>query len=108
MTPLCRGDLKDSGRFCAPYLVGAADAQTRRPAFQRSLIPTRSLLPERFRGPVAPSAAGTRPLSPAPGGWDAGTLAETGPRFKEGFAGKEAVAVEAGNSFVAWRDVGYD
>jgi hypothetical protein len=57
-------------------------------AFQRSLFPARSLMPERFRGPVAPSAAGTRPLSPAPGGWDMGTLAETRRRFKDGMGSR--------------------
>jgi hypothetical protein len=57
----------------------------RTPAFQRSLFPARSLLPERFRGPVAPSATDANPFSPAPGGWDSGTLAESGRGFKEGF-----------------------
>jgi hypothetical protein len=56
----------------------------RAPAFQRSLFPARSLVPERFRGPVAPSAADANPLSPAPGGWDGGTLAESRQSFKEG------------------------
>ena len=38
-------------------------------------------LPERFRGPVAPSAAGSGPLSPAPGGWD--KTQDAGKRVKE-------------------------
>ena len=81
--PLSR-NLRDSGH-AAPYSVGASHACSRVPAFQRSLFPARSLLPERFRGPVAPSAADTSPLSPAPGGWDGGTLAESdAARVKEG------------------------
>ncbi len=57
------------------------------PAFQRSLIPARSLLPERFRGPVAPSAAEAfPPLSPAPGGWDATNMQETESGNNDGYA----------------------
>ncbi len=67
LTPLCRGYLKDSapgpvGR--TPYFFGAVG---QRPAgFPEVSIPARSLVPERFRGPVAPSAAATKPHSPAP------------------------------------------
>jgi hypothetical protein len=39
--------------------------------------PAAVLLPERFRGPVAPSAADPYPLSPAPGGWDARRMPES-------------------------------
>ncbi len=59
--PLSR-NLRDSAAW-PPYSVGAADAGP--PAFQRSLSPARSLVPERFRGPVAPSAAAEAALSRA-------------------------------------------
>ena len=73
------------------------------PAFQRSLFPARSLLPERFRGPVAPSVADTAPLSPAPGGWDGGTLAESGWGFKEGIR----TSPRQRGCFVTAGDLGY-
>ena len=79
--PLSR-NLRDSGLVSLTPSV--RHALLRVTAFQRSLCPARSLLPERFRGPVAPSATGTRPLSPAPGGWDGGTLPESRSRGKEG------------------------
>jgi Uma2 family endonuclease len=62
-------------------------------------------LPERFRGPVAPSAAGAGPLSPAPGGWEVGTLAESVGRFKDGILG-----VRANGQILLGRpgDLGYD
>src|ERR1035438_6579054 len=63
------------------------------PAFQKSLFPARSLLPERFRGPVAPSAADADPLSPAPGGWDGGTLAESAGSFKDGIRREADLAI---------------
>ena len=51
-------------------------------------VPAAVLLPERFRGPVAPSAAEPfsgqareqAPLSPAPGGWDESKDAGNGAR----------------------------
>ena len=76
-------------------------ALSRVPAFQRSLCPAQSLLPERFRGPVAPSAAGTHPLSPAPGGWDEATVAESGLGFKEGIMRWDTAGA---NCFVVCRD----
>jgi hypothetical protein len=51
--------LRDS-RIATPYSVGANPSLARGPAFQRSL-PVAVRLPERFRGPVAPSAAGYWP-----------------------------------------------
>jgi Uma2 family endonuclease len=45
------------------------------------------------------------PLSPAPGGWDGGTLAETGRRFKEGFAQPGG---NGSNLVWAWGDLSYD
>ena len=48
-------------RACRPYSVGADGASRRRPAFQRLAPKLRSFVPERFRGPVAPSAAGSVP-----------------------------------------------
>ena len=68
-----------------PLTPSVRHTHSRVAAFQRSLFPARSLLPERFRGPVAPSAAGGGPRSPAPGGWDGGTLPESAGCFKEGF-----------------------
>ena len=75
--PLSR-NLRDSGRRRdQASLTPSVRQALGRPAFQRSL-PAAVLVPERFRGPVAPSAAerpsgqaqGQAPLSPAPGGWD--------------------------------------
>ena len=54
--------LRDSGVRATPYSVGANPSLARGSAFQRSL-PVAVLLPERFRGPVAPSAAGFAPRS---------------------------------------------
>src|SRR5579859_5840677 len=69
--------LKDSGR-CAPLTSSVRLACSMPAGFPEIPDPAAVLLPERFRGPVAPSAAEqpsgqTReraPLSPAPGGWD--------------------------------------
>ena len=82
--PLSR-DLKDSGRAGRPLPRRCGRRVARLPAFQRSLIPPRSLLPERFRGPVAPSAAEATPLSPAPGGWDGRKMPERASIHNGGF-----------------------
>ena len=61
--PPLSDDLRDSvAVLTAPYSVGAVASVPR--AFQRPL-PRAALLPERFRGPVAPSAGASPPLSPA-------------------------------------------
>ena len=55
LTPLCRGNLRDSGAgYRHLYSFGAAVARR----LSRGPCPLRSFVPERFRGPVAPSAAG--------------------------------------------------
>src|SRR5690242_21486417 len=61
--------LKDSGRRAS--LTSSVRQACGTPAgFPEIPDPAAVLLPERFRGPVAPSAADSGPLSPAPGGWD--------------------------------------
>ena len=80
--PLSR-NLKNSRRAGRPLPRRCGRRVARLPAFQRSLIPARSLVPERFRGPVAPSAAEGTPLSPAPGSRDGRRMPETGWRYND-------------------------
>ena len=78
--PLSR-NLRDSG---FPALTPSVQPVSG-PAFQSVPFPSQSFLPERFRGPVAPSAVGPyRPRSPAGGVWNEVNMAQ-GAAFGKAF-----------------------